>query len=180
MSKATFNGETRRININADQTAIDVKLDLYSDWKEWVLEDDNAKYLPAFSTTGGDEISDSESVGDYYFLENGWKIKPQEANHVLTVTGNLFSRDGSSPFVETDGFQRVGPEQIRGPYEPDQHRHHGRAGRRRNRNRRAGGDIKRTYAGRHPGIQFNGDFEHGPGQSGADFEQITTAELDAV
>jgi hypothetical protein len=107
MSKATFSGETRRININTGQTAIDVKLDLYSDWKGWMLEGDNAKYLPAFSTTGGDAISDSESVGDYYFLENGWKIKPQEANHVLTVTGNLFSRDGSSPFVETDGSFNV-------------------------------------------------------------------------
>jgi len=77
---------------------------LYSDWKEWVLSGDNSKYLPTFSTVGGDPISDVVSVGRYFFILNDWKIKPYESGHVLAVDGNLFVDGGSgNPFVQTSG-----------------------------------------------------------------------------
>lgn len=103
MAVVTFNGATKTISVNTGVTSLNVKVDLYSDWKEWLLLSDNAKYEQAFSTVGGDDLGGGLFLGDYYFLENGWKIKPQEGNHVLTVIGNLISRDGGSPFISTVG-----------------------------------------------------------------------------
>lgn len=103
----TFDGVNKLIICNSGTTELNVKIDLYSDWKEFSLTSDNAKYLQAFSTTGGDTLDTGVYLGDYYFLENGWKIRPYEGNHVLTVTGNLFSRDGLSPFVSTLGAYNV-------------------------------------------------------------------------
>lgn len=99
----TFDGINKLIICNSGTTELNVKTDLYSDWKEWMLTSSNSKYLQAFSTTGGDELSLTLNLGDYYFLENGWKIRPYEANHELTIIGNLFTRDSLSPFVVTLG-----------------------------------------------------------------------------
>jgi hypothetical protein len=86
---------------------LDIKTHLYSAWKEWVLINDNAKYLQAFSTTGGDPISLTISVGSYFFLENGWKIRPLESNHRLILNGNLYTRDDSSPFLNVNGYSVI-------------------------------------------------------------------------
>ncbi len=107
MANVTFDGVNKLMVVNAGITTIDVQVDLYSDWKEWVLTSDNAKYPLAFTTTGGDALGGSEYLGAYFFLENGWKIRPYEGNHVLSVNGNLFTRDGSSPFVSTLGAYNV-------------------------------------------------------------------------
>lgn len=107
MSVVTFDGVNKLIICNSGTTELSVQIELYSDWKEWVRTDSNAKYEQAFSTTGGDALSLTLNLGDYYFLENGWKIRPYEGNHVLTVTGNLFTRDGLSPFVSTVGSYNV-------------------------------------------------------------------------
>lgn len=103
----SFDGATKVITCTSGTTSLDIRKDAYSRWKDWVLTDDNAKYLQAFSTLGGDEIATGEFVGDFYFLENGWKIKPQEASHVLSVVGNIFSRDGSNPYNSTTGTYNV-------------------------------------------------------------------------
>jgi hypothetical protein len=82
----------------------DVKDELYSAWKRWVATDDNSKYEQAMSTTGGDPISDTISVGAYYFLENGWKIRPLEEDHRLVLNGNLYTRDDSSPYLAVASY----------------------------------------------------------------------------
>ena len=107
MSNVSFNGITKLITVNTGITSIDVGLDLYSEWKKWVLLDDNAKYLPAFSAIGGDLLGDNRYLGSTYFLENEWKIKPYEGNHTLSVSGNLYTRDGTSPFIQTIGNYNV-------------------------------------------------------------------------
>lgn len=43
-------------------------------------------------------------AGQTYFLINGWKIKPQSANHKLTVVGNLYASDGSAVTIPVPGF----------------------------------------------------------------------------
>jgi flagellin-like hook-associated protein FlgL len=80
---------------------------LYSAYKEWLLIGDNTKYQLALSAIGGDPIGPGRFLGTTFFLENGWKIRPFEGNHALTVTGNLYTRDGSSPFVPTLGTFNV-------------------------------------------------------------------------
>lgn len=107
MAKVTFDGVNKLIIINFGETSIDVAVDIYGDWKEWVLQDDNAKYTVAISAIGGDPIGGGRYLGSTFFLENDWKIRPYEGNHVLTVTGNLYTRDSSSPFVPTLGSYNV-------------------------------------------------------------------------
>jgi len=102
----TFQGENKIIILSSGTISFDV-IDLYSKWKEWVQQSDNLKFLPAFTNTGGDLITGSLYVGSYFFLENNWKIRPQEADHNLTVNGNLFTRDSSNAFIPTIGDYTV-------------------------------------------------------------------------
>jgi len=111
MAKVTFDGPNKLIIVNFGETELDVAIDLYSDWKEWMILADNAKYLQAMRTVGGDPTTGSKSVAPYFFLSNGWKIRPHEANHQLTLTGNLFIDEpgtyGSNTFVSTLGSYNV-------------------------------------------------------------------------
>lgn len=107
MPNVTFDGPNKIIIVNNGVTQISVKTDLYSDWKEWVLTDDNSKYLPAFRVIGGDNITETVSVDGTYFLINGWRIRPYEGNHVLTISGNLYVDGGGSPVISTLGTYNV-------------------------------------------------------------------------
>ncbi len=108
MSKFIFDGVNRLFIVRSGITEIDVQVDLYSDWKEVLREGDNTKYLQALSTIGGDPLTLGRTLGDTYFLENGWKIRPYEGeNHVLRIDGNLFSRDGSGSVIPTTGNSNV-------------------------------------------------------------------------
>jgi hypothetical protein len=82
-----FDGENRQIIINEGVTDIDVKQDIYSNWKEWMQVRDNAKYLPAIRTTGGDPVPGGQFTGDTYFLINDWQIV---VNQLVKVTGILY------------------------------------------------------------------------------------------
>lgn len=107
MAKVTFDGTNKLIIVDSGITSLDAAIDLYSDWKEWVLVGDNSKYPLAFSTIGGDDLGGGRYLGATYFLENGWKIRPYEGNHALSIVGNIYTRDGSSPFVVTLGNYNV-------------------------------------------------------------------------
>ncbi|MBY9000892.1 MAG: hypothetical protein KGD64_08270 [Candidatus Heimdallarchaeota archaeon] len=103
MADVTFDGTAKLVIINTGITEVD-SADIYSWWKEWVLESDNAKYLSAFRTTGGDPVSAQVRISAYFFLTNGWKMRSWEGNHTLTVNGNLFVDGGAEfPFVPTIG-----------------------------------------------------------------------------
>ena len=100
----TFDGPNRLILVNEGVTTLDVQEDVYSNWKEWLTHRDNAKYLPAFATLGGDNITESTFIGDTYFLENGWRIQPWSSNngYILDVIGNLYTREpGGNPVNPT-------------------------------------------------------------------------------
>lgn len=101
----SFDGGTKQINLSAGTTTLSVR-DLWSRWVDWFVVDDNSKYLPAFESVGGNDIdlSAGTKIPVYAFLANGWKIKPQEANHTLNVTdGILLVSGGGDPFVNTTG-----------------------------------------------------------------------------
>ena len=106
-----FDGANLLIKVNSGITILDVQVDLYSDWKEWIREADNSKFLPALRTIGGDPTIGEKKVAPYFFLTNGWKIKPYSWNHTLNLTGNLFVDNpetyGSNIVVSPDGSYTV-------------------------------------------------------------------------
>ncbi len=102
----TFDGTTKIISIDLGVTELDIK-ELYSDWKEWLQVSDNAKYLHAFRTAGGDPLTSVKNISPYYFLLNGWRIRPQEAEHVLDVDGFIVVDGGGNPFIPPLGTYNV-------------------------------------------------------------------------
>lgn len=101
----TFDGPAKRINLTGGTVLVGVK-ELLSRWADWVAASDNAKYLPAFSQVGGNDVDPSAgtSIPIYGFLINGWRVKPYEADHTLNVSqGVLLVDGGGDPFVNTTG-----------------------------------------------------------------------------
>lgn len=80
---------------------------IYSAWVDWVVTSDNVKYLPAFFAVGGDNLGSGLSIPPYYFLANGWRVRPMETSHNLTILGNLFVDGGGVPVVSTLGVFQV-------------------------------------------------------------------------
>lgn len=101
MATFTFDGSAKRITLGAGTTLL-MLAEMYSRWKDWVLAG-NAGFLPAFSTVGGD----IPAIPLYLFLENGWRIVPQDADHSLTVAGGILEvQGGGDPFVDPAGVPR--------------------------------------------------------------------------
>ena len=85
----------------------DTQKNFYSAWKEWISLSDNAKFPPAFDTTGGDPVGGGQEVAPYFFCRNdlGWRIKMPSQDGEIVVAGNLFPRDPSLPlFEQTSGY----------------------------------------------------------------------------
>lgn len=94
----TFNGVAKTITLSSGTVTLDL-VDLHSRWKDWVLSG-NAQYAQAFKAIGGD----IPAIPLYLFLLNGWRIVPQSANHVLSVTNGILEVDGGGePFVDPAG-----------------------------------------------------------------------------
>ncbi len=103
----SFNGTTKIISL-IDITILDVR-DLYSRWKDWSVAAGSG-FLQAMSVVGGDAVDVAQGiyVTSYFFLENGWKIRPQEDDHKLIVNnGVLVDGAGGDPFVPTLGTFNV-------------------------------------------------------------------------
>lgn len=104
-----FDGPARRIVLSAGTTALSVR-DLWSRWVDWQAQDDHAKFLPALATIGGEPIDAAAGtrIPVYAFLRNGWRIRPQEASHTLTVgDGIVLVEGGGDPFVNPPGGHTV-------------------------------------------------------------------------
>jgi hypothetical protein len=102
MLAPTFNGTTKRITLAATTVTLDL-IALHSHWKQWVLAG-NAASVIAFGAVGGD----IPSIPLYLFLLNGWRIVPQAADHVLTVTNGILEVDGGGdPFVDPAGSYKI-------------------------------------------------------------------------
>ena len=100
--KVTFDGLNKLIRVNEGVTTLDIKTDVYSDWKEWVsTRDDNAFWLPAIRSIGGDPTVAGQTAGDIYFLINGWKLYIDLTK--VAVTGVLFSDDFTTAYYDFNG-----------------------------------------------------------------------------
>jgi hypothetical protein len=111
--KVSFDEINKIINITLapdanDDIFIDVKTDLYSDGKEdWVSSENLRKFRFPITAVGGNPLPGSKELGSTFFLASDWKIKPYSASHRLTINGNLYSQDGSDPFLDPDGTYTV-------------------------------------------------------------------------
>lgn len=106
----TFDGANKICVLGVGAT-LDVK-DMYGRWKDWAAEGDNIKYLPFLDVVGGNTTVGSNSIASYFFVLNGWKVRPSEADQTLTVNGILNVDGGGDPFVNTIGSWRVRIVQI--------------------------------------------------------------------
>lgn len=81
--------------------------EVFSRWEDWAAQSDNVKYGMVIRQVGGDDLGGGLSIPPYYFLQNGWRVRPMESNHNLTITGNLFVEGGGVPVVPTLGTFQV-------------------------------------------------------------------------
>ena len=95
----TFDPVNKVIGLDSFNVSVNT---LWSRWADWAILGDNLKYPPAFSQLGGDV-----PVPLYVTLENGWKVRVQEADGETKITGNLLVSDLSSPFTPTLGTWRT-------------------------------------------------------------------------
>ena len=100
----TFDPANRRIILDSASVTAE---EIFSRWEDWMLLSDNAKYLPAFRHAGGDDLGGGLFIPNYMFLTNGWRVRPMESSHNLTINGNLFVDGGGVPVVPTLGTYQV-------------------------------------------------------------------------
>lgn len=98
----SFDGATRRIVL--DQTEHSAE-EIWSRWVDWHAS--NPQWPVALSQVGGDDLGDGLFIPIYIFEQNGWRVRPKEANHNLRITGNLFVAGGGIPVVPTLGSFQV-------------------------------------------------------------------------
>jgi hypothetical protein len=99
-----FDPVNKRIILDSANVVVQ---DIYSRWKEWVRISDNSKWPQAFTTVGGDELGGGLYVASYFFLLNGWRLRPMEQEHTLVLTGNIAVFGGGVPVVHTLGTFNV-------------------------------------------------------------------------
>ena len=96
--------DTARKHIVLDSVGVSAAV-IWSRWVDWHLL--NPQWPLAFRQVGGDDLGGGLLIPPYYFLVNGWRVRPMEANQTLTVEGNLFVDGGGDPIVPTLGVYQV-------------------------------------------------------------------------
>ena len=100
--KVIFDGPNKLITVGPETSIIDVKIDLYSDWKEWAMAAENMKWAAAFRSVGGDALPGAQTLGATFFLINGWRIV---LDHGVDFNGNMYTEEGDTPFIPVVGQQ---------------------------------------------------------------------------
>ena len=98
----TLDGATRRIILDSASVSA---AQIWSAWVDW--HEANQQWPLAFQLVGGNALGGGLFIPPYFFLMNGWRVRPMEASHNLTITGNLFVDGGGVPVVGTLGTYQV-------------------------------------------------------------------------
>lgn len=98
----TLNGSTKRIILDSASVSA---AQIWSAWVDW--HETNQQWPLAFQLVGGNALGGGLFIPPYFFLMNGWRVRPMEASHNLTITGNLFVDGGGVPMVGTLGTYQV-------------------------------------------------------------------------
>jgi len=110
MADVTFDGDNLLVLLPSAQSEVVVKSQMYGAWKRWAKTGTNARFLPAFDTTGGDPTTTTGVSSPFYYLRNdlGWRIRPAEQDAEVTIIGNLYGRNPLLPIrVPTTGGYTV-------------------------------------------------------------------------
>jgi hypothetical protein len=94
-----FDGFGRKVFVNAGVTSITM-VDLYSQWCNWLVREDNAKFAAAIRVSGYDPIPGG-FTGATFFLYNGWKLVYDPAS--VAVAGVLYSDDYDTAYWTSSG-----------------------------------------------------------------------------
>jgi len=97
-----LNGSTKRIILDSASVSA---AQIWSAWVDW--HEANQQWPLAFQLVGGNALGGGLFIPPYFFLMNGWRVRPMEASHNLTITGNLFVDGGGVPVVGTLGTYQV-------------------------------------------------------------------------
>ena len=98
----TLDGATKRIILDSASVSA---AQIWSAWVDW--HEANKQWPLAFQLVGGNALGGGLFIPPYFFLLNGWRVRPMEASHNLTITGNLFVDGGGVPVVGTLGAYQV-------------------------------------------------------------------------
>ena len=98
----TLDGSTKRIILDSASVSA---AQIWSAWVDW--HESNQQWPLAFQLVGGNALGGGLFIPPYFFLLNGWRVRPMEASHNLTITGNLFVDGGGVPVVGTLGAYQV-------------------------------------------------------------------------
>ena len=93
-----FDPEARRIVLDSASVSA---TEIYSRWVDWAAS--NLQYEPAITQVGGEDLGSGLLIPPYYFLQGGWRVRPMESSHLLTIVGNLFVQEGGQAVVQTLG-----------------------------------------------------------------------------
>jgi hypothetical protein len=103
----TIDYANKRIIMDTGETTYDIR-GAYSKWKDNIFLSDNFTYDFAYEVLGNVVYDSPKRVPPFTSLINSWKIRPDEANHTLTVSGGILYVDGGGdPFVDTLGAYTV-------------------------------------------------------------------------
>lgn len=94
----TLDGLTKRIILDAANYSA---AQIWTAWVDW--HGLNPQWPLAFALIGGIDLGGGAFIPPYFFLRNGWRVRPMEASHVLKITGNLVVEGGGDPVVPTLG-----------------------------------------------------------------------------
>ena len=98
----TLDGATKRIILDSASVSV---AQIWSAWVDW--HEANQQWPLAFQLVGGNALGGGLFIPPYFFLLNGWRVRPMEASHTLNITGNLFVDGGGVPVVSTLGTFQV-------------------------------------------------------------------------
>ena len=98
----TLDGATRRIILDSASVSA---AQIWSAWVDWHKA--NQQWPLAFQLVGGNALGGGLFIPPYFFLMNGWRVRPMEASHNLLIEGNLFVDGGGVPVVGTLGTYQV-------------------------------------------------------------------------
>jgi hypothetical protein len=98
----TIDGATKRIILDSVSVSA---AEIWSRWVDW--HPANTEWPLAFQLVGGIALGGGLFIPPYFFLLNGWRVRPMESSHNLQITGNLFVDGGGVPVVSTLGTYQV-------------------------------------------------------------------------
>jgi len=84
--------------------------EIYSEWKDWSRLSDNIKYPPLFTYEGGIPTEGADTTGIVHFWNSGagWRFRPAELDHEVSIGGNVWPiPQGSRIVVPTVGAYTV-------------------------------------------------------------------------